>query len=130
MSEDERTEEHQRIVRWLAWDDSRSSGQLSLSSKAPSLNVMQSAGLPMEGRRLLNRGRQQQAVSRECSGRSGLLIRQTNGGHPSCVLKTYKGVAEEVELGCYELCMCTKGRQCEITVTQGTCEFGHSCTEL
>lgn len=64
----------------------------------------------------VNRGRQQAAVSGEQSGRSDLLKRQTDGGYPSCVQRTRQGDAGEVELGCYELCDCTKGRQCESTV--------------
>ena len=56
------------------------------------------------------------AVSGEQSGRSDLLKRQTDGGYPSCVRRTRQGDAKEVELGCYELCNCTKGRQCESTV--------------
>ena len=63
-----------------------------------------------------NRGRQQLAVSGEQSGRSDLLKRQTDGGYPSCVQGTRQGDAVEVELGCYVLCGCTKGRQCESTV--------------
>ena len=63
----------------------------------------------------VNRGRQQLAVSGEQSGRSDLLKRQTDGGYPSCVRRTRQGDAGEVELGCYELCGCTKGRQCEST---------------
>jgi hypothetical protein len=56
------------------------------------------------------------AVSGEQSGRSDLLKRQTDGGYPSCVQRTRQGDAVEVELGCYVLCGCTKGRQCESTV--------------
>ena len=63
----------------------------------------------------VNRGRQQLAVSGDQSGRSDLLKRQTDGGYPSCVQRTQKGDAGEVVLGCYELCGCTKGRQCEST---------------
>ena len=63
----------------------------------------------------VNRGRQQFAVSGDQSGRSDLLKRQTDGGYPSCVQRTRQGDAREVVLGCYELCGCTKGRQCEST---------------
>ncbi len=56
------------------------------------------------------------AVSGEQSGRSDLLKRQTDGGYPSCVQGTRQGDAVEVELGCYVLCGCTKGRQCVSTV--------------
>ena len=66
----------------------------------------------------VNRGRQQQAVSGEYSGRSDLLKRQTDGEYPSCVRRTRQGEAGEVVLGCYELCGCTKGRQCASTVAQ------------
>ena len=64
----------------------------------------------------VNRGRQQLAVSGDQSGRSDLLKRQTDGGYPSCVRRMRQGDAGEVELGCYVLCGCTKGRQCESTV--------------
>ena len=84
----------------------------------------------------VNRGRQQIAVSGEQSGRSDLLKRQTDGGYPSCVRRTRQGDAVEVELGCYVLCGCTKGRQCESTVAHGRRRFvaavaiwsvGHLC---
>lgn len=69
----------------------------------------------------VNRGRQQFAVSGDQSGRSDLLKPQADGGYPSCVQRTRPGDAGEVVLGCYELCGCTKGRQCESTVAFCNC---------
>ena len=71
----------------------------------------------------VNRGRQQLAVSGDQSGRSDLLKQQTGGGYPSCVQRTRQGDAGEVELGCYVLCGCTKGRQCESTVAACSRDF-------
>ena len=51
------------------------------------------------------------------------MRRQTDGGYPSCVQRTRQGDAVEVELGCYVLCGCTKGRQCESTVAHGRRRF-------
>ena len=81
------------------------------SEKALSSNVLHMPGSPWGARQCDNRGRQQLAVSGEQFGRTDLLKRQTDGGYPSCVRRTRRVEASEVELGCYELCGCTKGRQ-------------------
>jgi len=119
VSEDERTEEqYLRILlteTWSRFDVIIEFGSSGLR-KSSIIERVARGWFPFLGASLCNnRGRQQLAVSGDQSGRSDLSKRQTDGGYPSCVQRTQEGDAGEVVLGCYELCGCTKGRQCEST---------------
>ena len=120
MSEDERTEEqYLRILLWefaLRFNVTCESGSRGLREKLHHRTCRTWLVLRCEGQPMRQLWQAAIAVSGEYSGRSGLLKRQTDGGYPSCVQRTRQGDAGEVELGCYVLCGCTKGRQCVSTV--------------
>ena len=120
MSEDERTEEqYLRILLLefaLRFDVTCGSGSRCLREKLHHRTCRTWLALRCGSQPMRQLWQAAIAVSGEQSGRSDLLKRQTDGGYPSCVQRTRQGDAVEVELGCYVLCGCTKGRQCESTV--------------